>query len=602
MSAVTGKTFDWSLLKRILGYARPYRKLFALAITLTVTLSFVSVVQPMLIRYTINTYVHVGKNPSEDAHLYHSLFLFCLGMILFLMFQSSLQFINGYSTSLLGQRIVRDLRVQTHKKIIHFKSRYFDQTPIGMLVTRVISDIEAINDVFSQGFIVIAGDLLTIFVYLCAMLFVNWKVTLVVLSTVPVMFLATWWFKNAVKASFTDVRNQVARLNTFVQEHITGMKIVQVFNRERVEMKRFREINGKHRDANVRSVLYYSIFFPIVEILVSVSLGLLVWFAGKQIFDGFADPGDVTFFVLLINNFFRPIRMLADRINTLQMGMVSSERVFKIIDTDAVIENHAEKKSVSSGEKTIHLNGDISFRNVWFAYNEEDYVLKGISFEVKAGQTIAIVGATGSGKSSMMNLLNRFYEYNKGEILIDNKNIRDYHLDALRNNIGIVLQDVFLFSDTIFNNITLHNPDISRAQVEEAAKAVGAHDFISALPGGYDYDVRERGGMISVGQRQLIAFIRAYVYNPRILVLDEATSSIDTESEILIQQATRLLTKGRTSVVIAHRLATIQNADKILVLDHGEIIESGSHGELIRKEGHYKRLFELQFKNDDVEV
>ncbi|CAN5740272.1 ABC transporter ATP-binding protein [soil metagenome] len=593
MSAVSGKTFDWSLLRRILAYTRPYRGLFVFGISLTIVLSFLSVGTPLLIRYIMNTYVHHDESVVQNEISKHYLFLFCLGILGIIIVQSILQFLNGYSTSLLGQRIVRDLRLQTHKKIVHFKSRYFDQTPIGMLVTRVVSDIEAINDVFSQGFIVIAGDMLTIVVYLGAMLWVDWQVTLVVLTTVPIMFLATCWFKNAVKASFTDVRNQVSRLNTFVQEHITGMKIVQVFNREKVEMERFRDINEKHRDANVRSVLYYSIFFPVVEILVSISLGLLVWYAGVRIFDHFADPGDVTFFVLLINNFFRPIRMLADRINTLQMGMVSSERVFKILDTDAVIEDKgtADLK---------HLKGNVSFRDVWFAYNEEDFVLKGISFEVKAGETVAIVGATGSGKSSMMNLLTRFYEYNKGEILIDGKNVREYKLDALRNNIGLVLQDVFLFSDSILNNITLRNPGITLVQVEEAAKAVGAHDFISRLPGGYDFDVRERGGMLSVGQRQLIAFIRAYVYNPGILILDEATSSIDTESELLIQRATRTLTKGRTSIVIAHRLATIQNANRILVVDHGEIIESGTHQELISKEGQYKRLFELQFKQDLV--
>ncbi len=593
MSAVTGKTFDWSLLRRILGYTRPYRGLFALGISLTIILSFLSVGTPLLIRHIMNTYVHHSANPAENEASQHNLLLFCLVMLGLTILQSVLQFVNGYSTSLLGQRIVRDLRLQAHKKIIHFKSRYFDQTPIGMLVTRVVSDIEAINDVFAQGFIVIAGDMLTIVVYLAAMLIVDWRTTLVVLSTVPIMFLATWWFKNAVKASFTDVRNQVSRLNTFVQEHITGMKIVQVFNREKVEMERFRDINGKHRDANVRSVLYYSIFFPVVEILVSISLGLLVWYAGIRIFDHVAEPGNVTFFVLLINNFFRPIRMLADRINTLQMGMVSSERVFKVLDTDSVIADNG----------TAELNavkGNVSFRDVWFAYKEEEYVLKGISFEVNAGETIAIVGATGSGKSSMMNLLTRFYEYNKGEILIDGKNIRDYKLDSLRSNIGLVLQDVFLFSDSILNNITLRNPGISLAQVEAASKAVGAHDFISKLPGGYDFDVRERGGMLSVGQRQLIAFIRAYVYNPGILVLDEATSSIDTESEILIQRATKTLTKGRTSIVIAHRLATIQNASRILVVDHGEIIESGTHQELIKQDGQYKRLFELQFKQDLV--
>ncbi len=593
MSAVSGKTFDWSLLRRILSYTRPYKGLFSLGISLTITLSFLSVVRPLLIRHAMNSFVYVGETNIQKDFLLHQLWFFCALLFGFLILESILQFINGYSTSLLGQHIVRDLRLQTHKKIIHFKSRYFDQTPIGMLVTRVVSDIEAINDVFSQGFIVIAGDMLTIIVYLGAMLYVDWRITLVVLTTVPIMFLATWWFKNAVKASFTDVRNQVSRLNTFVQEHITGMKIVQVFNREEVEMERFREINKKHRDANVRSVLYYSIFFPVVEILVSISLGLLVWYAGVRIFGHFANPGDVTFFVLLINNFFRPIRMLADRINTLQMGMVSSERVFKVIDTDAVIADNG-----TFDVKDLH--GNISFHDVWFAYNEEDFVLKGISFEVKAGEMIAIVGSTGSGKTSMMNLLTRFYEYNKGEILIDGKNIREYKLESLRSKIGLVLQDVFLFSDTIMNNITLRNPEISKEKVIEAAKIVGAHDYISKLPGGYDFDVRERGGMLSVGQRQLIAFIRAYVYNPGILILDEATSSIDTESELLIQQATKTLTKGRTSVVIAHRLATIQNANRILVIEKGEIIETGSHQELIKKEGQYKRLFDLQFKEDLV--
>jgi ATP-binding cassette subfamily B protein len=595
MSEVSGKAIDWKLLRRILGYTRPYRGLFILSIVMTITLSFLSVVQPMLIRHAVNNYVVPGSDVQEAGLLSHKLVLFCLLMIGMLLLQGMLQFANGYMTSLLGQRIVKDIRVQLHKKVIRFKSGYFDNTPIGMLVTRVISDIEAINDVFSQGFIVIAGDLLTIIVYLVAMLLVDWRITLVVLATVPVMFLATWWFKNAVKQSFTDVRNAVAALNTFVQEHITGMKIVQVFNREKVEMDRFREINKNHRDANVRSVLYYSIFFPVVEILVSISLGLLVWYGGIAVFDGDVKAGDVTMFVLLINQFFRPIRMLADRINTLQMGMVSSERVFKVMDTEAFIEDKGEFKP-------HHLRGDISFRDLWFAYKDEHWVLKGISFEVKAGETVAIVGSTGSGKSTIINLLSRFYEYNKGEIIVDGKNIRDYRLKELRSNIGVVLQDVFLFSDTIYNNITLHNPEISREAVEAAAKAVGAHDFISRLPGGYDYDVKERGGTLSVGQRQLIAFIRAYVYNPSILVLDEATSSIDTESELLIQKATAALTEGRTSVVIAHRLATIQKASRILVMDHGQIIESGNHHELLAKGGQYKRLFELQFKNDGVAV
>lgn len=593
MSTNSGKTFDRKLLGRVLAYTRPYRAIFISGIVLTIILSFLAVSSPLLTRHTVNNFVKLPASPSEGDWLHANLLLFAVLMFGLLVLQSVLQFVNQYLTSLIGQRIVRDIRTELHQKILGFRSKYFDNTPIGTLVTRVVSDIEAINDVFTQGFIVIAGDLLTIIVYLVAMLYVDWRVTLVVLTTIPVMFFATWVFKNAVKQSFTDVRNQVARLNAFVQEHITGMKIVQVFSREEEELKRFKEINKKHRDANVKSVWYYSVFFPIVEILVSVSLGLLVWYAGKRIYGNFASPGDIAFFVLLINAFFRPIRMLADRVNTLQMGMVASERVFKILDQEEIIDD----KGTQSAKEIV---GRISFKDVWFAYNEEDYVLKGISFEVKAGETLALVGATGSGKSSIINLLGRFYEYNKGEITIDGTSIRDFQLASLRKNIGVVLQDVFLFSGSIFSNITLDNPNISREEVERAAKAVGAHDFIMRLPGGYDFDVRERGGMLSVGQRQLIAFIRVYVYNPRILVLDEATSSIDTESEILIQRATEVLTKGRTSVVIAHRLATIQNATNILVIDHGQIIESGSHHELLKKEGQYKRLFEMQFNRDIV--
>ncbi|HTF05597.1 MAG TPA: ABC transporter transmembrane domain-containing protein, partial [Bacteroidia bacterium] len=407
MSQVSGKAFDMKLLGRILGYTKPYRGIFRLAIVLTITLSFLSVASPLLIRHTVNSYVQLPTDSSHAHWLETNLLLFTVLMILLLVMQSVMQFVNQYFTSLIGQRIVRDIRTQLHKKILGFRSKYFDNTPIGTLVTRVVSDIEAINDVFTQGFIVIAGDLLTIVVYLTAMLYIDWRVTLVVLTTIPIMFLATWWFKNAVKQSFTDVRNQVARLNTFVQEHITGMKIVQVFSREEEEMKRFKEINTKHRDANVRSVWYYSVFFPVVEILVSVSLGLLVWYAGKRIFEHQTDPGTVAFFVLMINAFFRPIRMLADRVNTLQMGMVASERVFKILDQEETIENEGQLTAQK-------INGNIHFRDVWFAYNNEDYVLKGVSFDVKEGETLALVGATGSGKSSIINLLGRFYEYNKG--------------------------------------------------------------------------------------------------------------------------------------------------------------------------------------------
>jgi ATP-binding cassette subfamily B multidrug efflux pump len=593
MSQVSGKAFDGKILKRILGYVKPYKGIFATAIGFTIVLSLMAAVRPLLIMYTIDNYIRTPQSAEEMGELSSALLLITIVMIASLIIESIMQFTNQYLTSLIGQRIVRDLRSQLHGKILGFKSKYFDNTPIGTLVTRVVSDIEAINDVFSQGFIVIAGDLLLIIVYLGVMLYINWSLTLVVLTTIPVMFFATWVFKNAVKQSFTDVRNQVSRLNAFVQEHITGMKIVQVFSREEEELKRFREINKMHRDANIKSVWYYSVFFPVVEILVSVSLGLLVWFAGSQIVTIEATAGQVAFFVILINQFFRPIRMLADRVNTLQMGMVASERVFKILDEEEVIENEGTRKADS-------INGDISFHNTWFAYNYEDWVLKGINFDVAAGESIALVGATGSGKTSIINLLGRFYEFNKGEISIDGVSIRDYELSSLRKNIGVVLQDVFLFSGSIYSNITLDNSAITRDQVIAAAKAVGAHDFIMRLPGGYDFDVRERGGMLSVGQRQLISFIRVYVYNPRILVLDEATSSIDTESEILIQRATEILTKGRTSVIIAHRLATIRKASKIFVIDKGTISESGTHDELLSKGGAYARLYEIQFKEESA--
>lgn len=593
MSQVSGKAFDGKILTRILGYVKPYKGVFATAIGFTIVLSVMAAVRPLLIMYTIDNYIKTPESAEEMSELSSALLLITIVMIATLIIESIMQFTNQYLTSLIGQRIVRDLRSQLHGKILGFKSKYFDNTPIGTLVTRVVSDIEAINDVFSQGFIVIAGDLLLIIVYLGVMLYINWGLTLVVLTTIPVMFFATWVFKNAVKQSFTDVRNQVSRLNAFVQEHITGMKIVQVFSREEEELKRFREINKMHRDANIKSVWYYSVFFPVVEILVSVSLGLLVWFAGSQIVTIEASAGQVAFFVILINQFFRPIRMLADRVNTLQMGMVASERVFKILDEEEAIENKGVLKADS-------INGNIRFRDTWFAYNNEDWVLKGISFDVAAGESIALVGATGSGKTSIINLLGRFYEFNKGDISIDGVSIRDYELSSLRKNIGVVLQDVFLFSGSIYSNITLDNPAITREQVIAAAKAVGAHDFIMRLPGGYDFDVRERGGMLSVGQRQLISFIRVYVYNPRILVLDEATSSIDTESEILIQRATEILTKGRTSVIIAHRLATIRKASKIFVIDKGTIAESGSHDELLMKGGAYARLYEIQFKEESA--
>lgn len=620
---ITGKAVDWVIIKRIFTYVKPYRTNFALAIFTTITLASLSPLRPYLVQYTFDHYVAAS---NQQMLLYMTIVLIAL-----LFMEAIFQFSDSFLTNKLGQSIIRDLRVQLYRHIISLRLKYYDNTPIGMLVTRAVSDIETIADIFSEGLIVIIGDLLKISVILIVMLVLNVKLTLIILIPIPLLFVATYIFKQAVQASFQEVRTQVARLNSFVQEHITGMSIVQVFNREKVEQQHFEEINAKHRDANIRSILAYSIFFPVVEILSSVSLGLLIWWGGKGILSQTTSLGELVSFIMYTHMLFRPIRQLADRFNTLQMGMVSSERVFKVLDTHEVIENKGQITAAN-------IQGDIEFKNVWFAYNSDEaerdgrpgtrdegqgtegeqsyfnnskpsppaprppslspptWILKNISFSVKQGQTIALVGATGAGKSSIINLLNRFYEYNKGSICIDGIDIRDYDLPFLQKSIGVVLQDVFLFSDTLANNISLNNPEIGREQIIEAARLVGAHDFISRLPNAYDYNAMERGAMLSVGQRQLISFIRAYVYNPKILVLDEATSSIDTESEQLIQKAIDLLTKNRTSIIIAHRLATIQKADKIIVMEKGEIVESGTHQELLRLNGHYKRLFELQFK------
>ncbi len=582
---VAGKTVDVAILKRIFKYVFPYRKSFTLAVCTTITLALLSPIRPYIIQYTFDHYVSIG-----DADMLLNMTMVLIGLLLL---ETFFQFADSFLTNRLGQNIINDLRIQLYKHIINLRLKYYDNTAIGTLVTRAVSDIEVIADIFSEGLIVIIGDLLKITVILGVMLFLNFKLTLIILTPIPVLLIATYIFKRSVQASFQDVRTQVARLNAFVQEHITGMNIVQIFNREKAEQKKFEAINAEHRDANIRSILAYSIFFPVVEILSSVSLGLLVWWGGRGVLQNITTVGELVSFIMYLNMLFRPIRMLADRFNTLQMGMVSSERVFKVFDTNDIIESNGELKAST-------IKGNVEFKNVWFAYNEEDWILKNVSFSVKQGETIALVGATGAGKSSIINLLNRFYEYNKGSITIDGIDVRDYELSSLRQNIGVVLQDVFLFSDSLANNISLNNPDISREKIVEAAKMVGAHDFIMRLPNNYDYNTMERGAMLSVGQRQLISFIRAYVYDPKILVLDEATSSIDTESEKLIQNAIDLLTKGRTSIIIAHRLATIQKADKIIVMEKGEIIEMGNHQELLKLNGQYKRLFELQFKDEAV--
>jgi ATP-binding cassette subfamily B protein len=580
VSEITGKALDLDLLSRILKYVKPYKRRFFFTFLLTITLAIISPLRPLLIQFTFDNYI-VKPDPK-------GLLLMTLLIVGVLFLEAINYYFYTYSANWLGQTVIKDLRNELYSHVNSLKLKYFDNTAIGTLVTRVVSDIETIADIFSNGILIILGDILKLVAIVTVMLVVDWRLALISLSTIPVLLVATYIFKNGIRSSFQDVRTQVSRLNAFLQEHITGMHIVQVFNREKQEMESFNRINAQHRDAHIRSIWYYSIFLPTVELLSATSLGLIVWWGSKEVLTTDVTIGHLIAYILYIHMLFRPIRELADKFNTLQMGMVSSERVFKVLDTKENIEDNGTFESPE-------LRGDIEFKNVWLAYKNEDFVLKDVSFKVCKGETLALVGATGSGKTSIINLLSRFYEFNKGEILVDGTEIRSYDRTFLRRNIAVVLQDVFLFSDSIYKNITLGNEDISRETVIQAAKEFGAHAFISNLPDQYGYNVMERGAMLSVGQRQLISFIRAYVHNPSILVLDEATSSIDTESEDIIQKALEKLLEGRTSIVIAHRLATIQNADHILVMDRGRIREMGSHQDLIEKEGHYRTLFELQF-------
>lgn len=580
MSGTKGKAFDVGLFRRVMRFVHPYRRLFWITFALTIFLSLVAVIRPVLMAVMIDDYA--AKDNLQGLYMIMAV------VVGLLIIEAIVQFFQAYWTSWLGQTVTFDLRQQLFAKITGFRMRYFDRTPIGTLVTRVVSDIETIEEIFSQGLLMIMGDLLKLAVVVVVMFVYNWELALWSMVPIPLLLWATSIFKNAIQKSFQDVRNQVSKLNAFVQEHIQGMAIVQLFGREKQEYEKFKQINREHRGAHIRSVLAYSIFFPAVEVLSAVSLAFLIWWGVGDVLKGVATFGELIAYIQFINMLYRPIRQLADRFNVLQMGMVGSERVFAVLDTEASMDE-------SGTLSTETVKGDIEFRNLWLAYVDEEYVLKDISFTAKAGEMLALVGATGSGKSSIVNVLSRAYEYQKGKVLLDGHDIREYRLDELRKSISVVLQDVFLFSDTVHNNITLNDERITREEVIEAAKAVGAHEFIMQLPEGYDTSVRERGAILSVGQRQLLAFIRAYVNAPKVLVLDEATSSVDSMSEQLIQQATDKITEGRTSIVIAHRLSTIQKADRILVVGEGRIIEQGSHQQLLAMNGAYRKLYDLQF-------
>lgn len=582
------KLFDFSLLSRVISYTSPYRRRFNSSIILAIVLAVMSPVRPWLINKTVNDYIQ-----HNIAEMVIRITIYQIAII---VIETILRFFFSYYTAWLGQTVVRDLRVSVFKKILGLNLRQFDQTPIGTLTTRTVNDIETISDVFAEGFIPILADFLTIIAVLFTMFYINWQLTLVCLIPFPFLILTTYYFKESVNKSFHRVRNAVAALNAFVQEHIQGMQVVQAFAVEEKEYNKFRKINKEHRNANIKAIFAYSVFFPVVEIILAISLGLLVWFGAGQAVsttngEAAKMAGEIMAFIILLNMLFRPLRFIADKFNVLQMGMVASERVFKVLDNKDEIGISADH----SFNPVEAVPGKIEFEKVCFAYTDENWVLKNISFTVKPGETVALVGHTGSGKTSIISLLNRLYHIQKGTIKIDDIKIDDYNLDALRSKIGVVLQDVFLFAGTITENVTLRNEAISKERVIEAAKLIGMHEFIMRLPGNYDFNVMERGATMSQGQRQLLSFIRALLYNPSILILDEATSAVDTETEQLIQHAIDKLIEGRTSIVIAHRLSTIRKADKIIVLDKGEIREMGTHDELLQLGGYYAKLHEMQF-------
>ena len=586
MSKESGNAYDFTLFKRLLRYTRPYTITFFGVAVFAILLSIFTIVRPLLLKDTVDEYILTKDNEG--------LFFYVLLMALVLLFEVISQLLFIYYANWLGQSVIKDIRIKLFKHMLGFKMKYYDNSSVGVLVTRTVADIERIAEIFSNGLFMIVSDILKMLVVIGFMLYKSWELSLIIFAILPIIVYATRLFQKAMKNAFIEVRAQVANLNSFIQERITGMKIVQLFVKEDEEYEKFKEINKKHERAWVRTVWYNSIFFPVADLSSSITIGLIAWYGGlRVIVDKDMELGTIFMFTLFSQMLFGPLRQIADKFNTLQMGMVAANRVFDIIDTDSSIENKGNIVAKN-------FNGDISFNNVRFGYIEEEEVLHGISFDVKSGETIAIVGATGAGKSTIINLLNRFYDINSGEITIDGTNINDFTLESLRGRIGVVLQDVFLFADTILNNIILKDSTITEEKVVEAAKQIGIHKFIKSLPGGYQYNVKERGIMLSSGQRQLIAFLRAYMSNPNILVLDEATSSIDPHSENLIQKATDKITEGRTSIVIAHRLATIKKADKILVMDAGKIVESGTHNELLKKEnGYYKNLYEVQFMAEE---
>ena len=579
---IGGNLFDIQILSRLFIFCKPFINTFYLLIFLTLLLSVLGPIRPYLTQIIIDDYVMLNDLEGLKGMIF---LLFVL-----LIINAIIMYFHTYLSGWLGQNIIKNIRVKLFSHMQSFKLKFFDKTPIGRVVTRNVSDIETIADIFGQGVAAIIGDILLLFGIVFLMFLLNWKLTLISLSTLPLLLLTTYVFKEKVKVSFNEVRDAVANLNSYVQEHIVGMKVVQIFGNEKKEYQKFIEVNDTHLKANLKAVLYYSIYFPVMELFTSIGLGLLIWYGSGELFSEQVSIGVLIAFIMYLQLFFRPIRSIADRFNTIQMGVVSSTRIFNLLDS---------YHTIKSNEKIItnDIFGSVEFKNVWFAYNDDDYVLKNINFKIEAGESIAFVGSTGSGKSSIINLLNRFYEFNKGKILIDDEDIRDYNISHLRENIGYVSQDVFLFSDTIANNITLFNDSISEDKIWDAIKSVGAENFINRLPGKIQYNVKERGASLSVGQRQLISCIRIMLYDPNIILLDEATSSVDTETEEMIQHAISKILYGRTSIVVAHRLSTIEQVDKIVVIEDGDIKEIGTHKKLMLNGGYYKNLYDMQYKN-----